>query len=799
VFDVGTIDLGIRWASLKGIIPAAVHLTKVDLVGVRFRRISFVALATITSLAANRVLDAADEKYTNRLIHEKSPYLLQHTHNPVDWYPWGEEAFGKARKENKPIFLSVGYSTCHWCHVMERESFEDPATAKLMNDNFVNIKVDREQRPDIDAVYMTFVQATTGSGGWPMNVWLTPELKPFFGGTYFSPEDKWGQPGLTKVLTKIAEAWKTDREHIIASSDKILRTLQDVTAAPASVEKLSDAVRNKGYEQFASQFDAKFGGFGRAPKFPRPVTLNFLFELSGADPDSKMGRHALEIATFTLRKMAEGGIHDHIGGGFHRYSTDQFWHVPHFEKMLYDQAQLATAYLDAFQITHDPLFEQTARDILDYVRRDMTDKEGGFYSAEDADSLIPIAAVYDRREESTDIGAHRAPLQKNAEGAFYVWSKDEVDRVLGAERARVFDYHYGVEPKGNVQEDLQAEFKNKNILIQRHDLTDTANKFGLTKEKTEQLLAKSRKVLFDARAKRPRPHLDDKIVTAWNGLMISAFAHAYQVLGDGRYLETANRAADFLEQKLYDPNGQALVRSYRQGASDVNGFASDYAFVVQGLLDLYEASFDVRRIGMAMKLQHRQDELFRDAKEGGYFMTSGTDATVLLRMKQTDDMAEPSENSVTALNLLRIGYMLDQSEARQHAEKTLQAFAKQLENAPSSMPQTLVALGWARSKPKQIVIAGKIADVQTKAMLSEVHRHFVPHEVLILADGDAGQQFFADRVEFMKSVSKIDNQPTAYVCENFVCQLPTSNLRTLAGLLTRRPGSNGKASADARP
>jgi uncharacterized protein len=777
VFDVGRIDLGISRAFLKGIIPAAVHLTKVDVVGVRFRRISIVALATITSLAANRVLDAADEKYTNRLIREKSPYLLQHAHNPVDWYPWGKEAFEKARKENKPIFLSVGYSTCHWCHVMEHESFENPATAKLMNDNFVNIKVDREQRPDIDAVYMAFVQATTGSGGWPMNVWLTPDLKPFFGGTYFPPGEKWGQPSLTKVLTKIAEAWKTDREHVIGSSDKILRALQDATAAPASVEKLPDTVRTKAYEEFTSQFDAKFGGFGDAPKFPRPVTFNFLFELAGVDPDSKMGRHALEMATFTLRKMAEGGIHDHIGGGFHRYSTDQFWHVPHFEKMLYDQAQLATAYLEAFQITRNPLFEQTARDILDYVRRDMTDKEGGFYSAEDADSLVA------------------AGKPEHGEGAFYVWSKDEVDRVLGPERAKVFDYHYGVEPTGNVQDDPKGEFKTKNILIQCHDLADTANKFRLTREKTEQLLAEGRKLLFDARAKRPRPHLADKIVTAWNGLMISAFARAHQVLGDGVYLETANRAAYFLEQKLYDPNGHTLLRSYRRGASDVNGFASDYAFVIQGFLDLYEASFDTRSIEMAIKLQRRQDELFRDAKQGGYFMTSGRDANVLLRIMQTDDSAEPSENSVTALNLLRISYMLDQSEARQHAEETLQAFAKQLEIAPSSMPQTLVALGWARSKPKEIVIAGKIADAKTKSMLGEVHRHFVPHEVVILADGDAGQQFLADRVEFMKSVTPINNQPTAYVCENFVCQLPTTNVRTLAELLTRRNPAR-KASAE---
>ncbi|HEY5991807.1 MAG TPA: thioredoxin domain-containing protein [Candidatus Udaeobacter sp.] len=742
---------------------------------------NLLAVISVAGLALSVVgkaaqADSSEHKYTNRLIHEKSPYLLQHAHNPVDWYPWGKEAFNKAKKENKPIFLSVGYSTCHWCHVMERESFENEEIAKLMNDNFVSIKVDREERPDIDQVYMTFVQATTGSGGWPMSVWLTPELKPFVGGTYFPPNDKWGQPGLKKVLNKIAAAWKADRENIVASSDKILRALQSATEASGSAEKISEAVRSKAYQQFASQFDDKFGGFGGPPKFPRPVTFNFLYDAYGADPESKEGKHALEMSIFTLRKMAEGGIHDHIGGGFHRYSTDKFWHVPHFEKMLYDQAQLALAYLDAFQITREPLFEQTARDILDYVRRDMTDREGSFYSAEDADSLL----------------AQGKP--EHAEGAFYVWSKDEIDELLGPERAKIFDYHYGVEPKGNAAEDPQGEFKNKNILIQRHDVSDTAKKFSLTKEKTGQLLTESRKLLFDARGKRPRPHLDDKVVTAWNGLMISAFARAYQVLDDPAYLQVANKAADFIHQKLYHADTNTLLRSYRQGASDVNGFASDYAFLVQGLLDLYEASFDVRRLEWVIRLQQRQDEIFRDAKQGGYFTTSGNDATVLLRMKEADDMAEPSPNSVSALNLLRLGHMLDQDDARRRAEQTLGAFAKQLEAAPSSMPQMLVALLWSRAKPKQVVIAGKADDAATSAMLREVHRHFLPHRLLILADAGAGQQFFGERVEFMKSVGKIDNKPAAYVCENFVCQLPTTDLKTLAKLLTR-PGP-GKASAE---
>jgi hypothetical protein len=741
------------------------------------RLVAPIFLVGLNLFACIAVTAEDGEKYPNRLIHEKSPYLLQHAHNPVDWYPWGKEAFDKAKKENKPIFLSIGYSTCHWCHVMEHESFENPAIARLMNDNFVSIKVDREERPDIDQVYMTFVQATTGSGGWPMTVFLTPDLKPFFGGTYFPPRDKWGQPGLTRVLNKIAETWKSDRERIVTNSDKIISQLQTAIEVAGTAEKVSNSVTRKAYDQFASQFDAKLGGFGESPKFPRPVTLNFLFDFYGNAPESKEAKHALEMALFTLRKMAEGGIHDHLGGGFHRYSTDKFWHVPHFEKMLYDQAQLAIAYLTAFQITRDPFFEKTARDILDYVRRDMTDREGGFYSAEDADSLL----------------AQGKP--EHAEGAFYVWPKDEIDRLLGAERAKVFDYQFGVEPNGNAPEDPQGEFKNKNVLIQRHDAADTAKKFGITKGEVERLVGESGKILFDARAMRPRPARDDKIVTAWNGLMISAFARAYQVLDDPAYMQAANKAADFIQQKLYRTDTNTLLRSYRQGASNVNGFASDYAFLVQGLLDLYEASFDTGWIEWAMRLQQRQDELFANAKEGGYYSTSEKDSDVLLRMKEADDTAEPSPNSVTALNLLRLGYMFDQTDARHSAEKTIKAFATQIERATTSAPQMLVALSWSRSKPKQVVVAGRADDAATQAMLREVHRHFVPHEVLILADGGKNQQFFSDRVEFMKSVSEIDNRATAYVCENFVCQLPTNDLRTLADLLVHGKTS-GKTSAE---
>src|SRR6266566_1693552 len=494
-----------------------------------------------------------EREHTNRLAYEKSPYLLQHAHNPVDWYPWGEEAFAKARHENKPIFLSVGYSTCHWCHVMAHESFESEEVAAIMNREFVNIKVDREERPDVDRVYMIFVQATTGGGGWPMSVWLTPHLEPFVGGTYFPPEDRFGQPAFNRVLQRIAEAWKNDREKISKQGANIVDALREAAKDQTSAGRIDAAILESAYQQFARTFDAHEGGFGGAPKFPRPVTLNFLTRFHARNPDSDPGQHALEMVLLTLRKMTSGGMHDHIGGGFHRYSVDGHWHVPHFEKMLYDQAQLASAYLDAFQITGDTEFAATARDILDYVRRDMTSPEGGFYSAEDADSPVPVAAVYDRRNES-EVGARRAPLQKNAEGAFYVWTKQEIDDALG-EDARVFSFHYGVEENGNAPAgtDPHGEFVGKNILIERHSIAETARfrstgipPLGPTRaspvdgkgeDSVERLLAQSRQKLFSIRSKRPRPHLDDKIIAAWNGLMISAFARAAQVLDEPHYLE----------------------------------------------------------------------------------------------------------------------------------------------------------------------------------------------------------------------------------------------------------------------
>src|SRR6266566_5311915 len=553
----------------------------------RFGFLALTWLVTSTHSAADPT--PARSEHTNRLAGEKSPYLLQHAHNPVDWYPWGEEAFAKARRENKPIFLSIGYSTCHWCHVMEHESFESEEVAAIMNREFVNIKVDREERPDVDRVYMTFVQATTGGGGWPMSVWLTPDLKPFVGGTYFPPEDRYGQPAFKTVLERVATAWKENHDKIVEQGGKIVAALRESQSTATAEGKIDAAILDAAYQQIDRSYDPKEGGFGNAPKFPRPVTLNFLTRFYARDPKRESGKHALEMTLFTLRKMAAGGMHDHIGGGFHRYSVDRYWHVPHFEKMLYDQAQLAVAYQDAFQITRDKQYESVARDILDYVTRDMTSKESGFFSAEDADSPVVAPTPRDLSAVASAKADDRGHVETK-EGAFYIWTKKEIDEALG-DAAEIFDFHYGVQPHGNAPEgsDPQDEFRGKNILIERHTNRETAEHFKKTEEQIAKLLAQNREKLFAIRSKRPRPHLDDKIIAAWNGLMISAFARAARVLDEPRYLEIATRAAKFLGTNLYEEKSKLLYRNYRGSRSNIEGFADDYAFVIQGLLDLYEA------------------------------------------------------------------------------------------------------------------------------------------------------------------------------------------------------------------
>jgi len=504
------------------------------------------------------------------------------------------------------------------------------------------------------------------------------------------------------------------------------------------------------------------------------VTLNLLSRFYARDPKSEAGKHALEMDLLTLRKMAAGGMHDHIGGGFHRYSVDRYWHVPHFEKMLYDQAQLAVAYLDAFQITQDRQYESVARDILDYVARDMTSKEGGFFSAEDADS--PVVAGND------DPG-----YRKTAEGAFYVWTKKEIDTALGDAAAEIFDFHYGVQSHGNAPEgsDPQDEFRGKNILIQRHTIRETSERFKKSEEEVAKSLAHCRKILFGIRAKRPRPHLDDKIIAAWNGLMISAFARAAEVFDEPRYLEIATRAANFLRENVYDSSRKVLYRNYRGGRSDIEGFADDYAFVIQGLLDLYEASFDIQWLKLAIELQDTQDRLFFDEKNGGYFSTSGKDDSVFLRMKDDNDSAEPASSSIAASNLLRLSQFRDDPAAAgaERAKKTIDAFAPTLSHFASAMPQMLVALDFGLSKPRQIVIAGKPGAAETKALLREVHRHFLPKTILLLADAAEGQKYLGEKHEAIRAMSMVDGKPAAYVCENFTCKAPVTDPKELAALL----------------
>ncbi len=709
-------------------------------------------------------------QYTNRLIHEKSPYLLLHAHNPVDWYPWGEEAFAKAKRENKPIFLSVGYYTCHWCHVMERESYSNPAIAELLNRWFVSIKVDREERPDIDNEYMSFVEATTGSGGWPMNVFLTPDLKPFFGGTYFPPEDKYGATGLRTLLPRIAELWSKQREQTMRSAEGITEKLQRAvnSGVGGGGSPLQAGVLDKTYEQIRLSYDGANGGFGEVPRFARPVVPDYLLRYW-----SRTGKKdALEMVLNNLRAMAVGGVHDQIGGGFHRYSTDGQWRVPHFEKMLYDQAQLAMLYTEAYQATRDLFYANVTRDILDFTLREMRRPEGGFYSALDADS----------------------PIQKDkaehGEGAFYAWTSAEIEQLLGREMATVFDFRYGVEAGGNVpsRQDIEGWLKGKNVLYESHSLADTAKKFGTTQAQTNQILNEAKKKLFARRSRRPPPPVDTKIITAWNGLMISALAIASQVLEEPKYLEAANRAKSFLQVHAYQPHSGKLKRRYRAGSADIDGYLDDYAFLNQGLLDLYEASFDVRLLSWAVRLHGTQERLFWDQKQGGFFTTSGQDRSILLRTREAYDGVEPSPNSVAAMNLLRLWQITDQQSYKDKADKTLAAFGPGLDQRPEAMPYMMSALNLSLAKPRQIVIAGMRGAEDTRALLRLVWQRYIPNRVLLLADGAEGQKQLAHWVPSLATVTRKQGHATAYICENYICNLPTADPQVVARLLDRSPG-----------
>lgn len=702
-----------------------------------------------------------EDKTPNRLIKEKSPYLLQHAFNPVDWYPWGEEAFEAARQQDKPIFLSIGYSTCHWCHVMERESFENDRVAAVMNENFVSIKIDREERPDIDTIYMMATQAMTGSGGWPMSVFLTHDLKPFYAGTYFPVESRLGLPGFMDVLKFIRDSWANDQDNILNVAERITSSLQEQISQASSTEVLPRGLDAMAFAQIASSYDAQYGGFGRAPKFPRPVTPSYLLRHYHFNSDES----ALDMATKTLTAMAEGGMYDQIGGGFHRYSTDREWHVPHFEKMLYDQAQLASVYVDAYQLTGDAEFAKVAREVLDYVLRDMTSPKGGFYSAEDADSPFP-----DRPDE-------------HGEGVYYVWTNTEIDDLLDPESSAIFKARFGVAAGGNVKNDPQNEFGGKNILFKARDAEQLSLSQSIDRAQVEQMLLKARGQIFRARSKRPRPQLDDKIVTSWNGLMISALAKAYQVLREDRYLAAAKKAASFIQISLYESDEHTLLRRYRNGEAGLPAQLDDYAFLAQGLIDLYESTGEVNWLRWAIDLTESQLSFFWDGENGGFFDSSQNDALHVLRTKSWTDMAEPSGNSIAALNLLRLAEMTDNDDWRQKGPQTMSAFSTQFSSSPSSSPQMMTAYDFANNTTKQIVIAGKLDAPDTKRMLEEAHRHFLPNRVLLLADGAEGQQFLGERLAFIRNVRPLRGKATAFVCEHYVCKLPTTDVEVMGRLL----------------
>ncbi len=674
----------------------------------------------------------------NRLIHEKSPYLLQHAHNPVDWYAWGKEAFAAARERDLPIFLSIGYSTCHWCHVMERESFENEAVAKVLNENFIPVKVDREERPDLDRVYMLFVQSSTGSGGWPMSVWLTPDGRPFFGGTYFPPESAFGRPGFGDLLEHLARAWREERERIEHNSTLAVEQLRSISGLEQAAGRAGQEALDGTYQEFRRSFDARRGGFGFAPKFPRPSVLNFLVRYA----DFAHQEDARAMALMTLDAMARGGMHDHLGGGFHRYSVDERWFVPHFEKMLYDQAQLAVSYLEAFQLTRQPRFAEVARGIFEYVLRDLTHPEGGFYSAEDADSA-----------------ADPGKPQEKSEGAFYLWTHAELVNILDREDAEIFARRFGVAENGNVDRDPHGEFRGKNILYQARD----------PQPGEEERLARSAAKLLAIRCRRPRPHLDDKVLAGWNGLMISAFAKGAQILQEPRYAQAARAAQRFLWSRLWRASEETLLRRFRDGEAAIEGFLDDYAYLINGLIDLYETQFNAADLVWAEKLAGHAIERFEDQQTGGFFSTQAGQDDLVLRLKDDYDGAEPSGNSMLAIALLRLARMRSRGDFRRSAERTLEAFAGRMASAGPGVPQMLVALMMATGKPAEIVLAGPREGLDE--MVRVVRSRFLPNAVVMLT---------SDAPTFLPG---INDGPTAYVCEDFACQLPVTTAAALEKLL----------------
>ena len=685
-------------------------------------------------------------KHTNRLSNETSPYLLQHAHNPVDWYSWGEEALARAKREDKPILLSIGYSACHWCHVMERESFENEGIAAIMNQHFVNIKVDREERPDLDEIYMNAVQIMTRQGGWPMTMFLTPGLQPFYGGTYFPPDDRYGRPGFANVLQAVAAAYRDRRGDVSKQADEIVEHLTQMSSVSDHGHDLTTDLLDGAFRHYRSTFDSQFGGFGDAPKFPPSMGLPFLLRywLRTENPN------ALEMAELTLEKMALGGMYDQLGGGFHRYSTDAVWLVPHFEKMLYDNAQLVVAYLEAYQATKKPLYCEVAKETLDYVLREMYDAEkGGFYSAQDADS-------------------------EGVEGKFFVWSLDEVGRILGRENAEIFCEYYDITESGN--------FEGESILHVQTPLDIFAKKLRRDEAELEAILLEEKQKLFEVREGRIKPGLDDKILTSWNGIMIRGMAVGYQLLNDQRYLEAAEKSADFILTELSQADG-LLLRTYRAGKSHLNAYLEDYSYLSAGLVALYEASFNPRWLQQAERLTEIMIEQFWDDSSSGFFFTGKAHESLIVQSKSAYDSATPSGTAMAVHSLLRLAKHLDRPDFREKAVQALGLYYHQMENAPSGSGQLLCELEFLLSTPREIAVVGEKNADDTKVVLQEIHGRFLPNKILALLDPSNNKSSADVSTPLTAGKTQIEGKATVYVCENYACQVPTTDVVELGTLL----------------
>ena len=675
----------------------------------------------------------------NRLIHESSPYLRQHANNPVEWYPWGPEALERAVREDKPILLSVGYSACHWCHVMERESFEDPGIAALMNEHFVSIKVDREERPDIDSIYMGAVQAMTGQGGWPMTVFLTPDGKPFYGGTYFPPEERGGLPSFPRVLTTMADVYRNRRGDVVNTTNQLIAHMRQMTRSAPGIEPLTDDIMVGAARELRKQFDDKYGGFGLQPKFPQPMTLEFLLRqyLRTEDPT------VLEMVELTLDQMARGGIYDQLGGGFHRYSTDTYWLVPHFEKMLYDNALLARLYLHGFQVTGRPMYRRIVKETLDYVVREMTAPEGGFYSAQDADS-------------------------EGVEGKFFVWRPEEIVEVLGADDGKLVNDYYGVTIHGN--------FEGRSILNVPTPLPDFARNVGMDVDALEQRLREAKAKLMERRSLRIAPERDDKALTSWNGLMLAAFAEAAVVLERDDYREVAEANGAFLLNHLVDESGR-LLRTYKDGQAKLYGYLEDYSFLVDGLLLLHEATFGERWLQAAIELGGAMADLFWDETSQQFYDTGSDHEELVIRPRDLTDNAAPAGSSMAVSVLLRLAILTGDSAYNARAATSLRSANAVMQRFPTAAGHWLGALDFYLSKTKEIVVVGERGDGGTAELVREVFRNYLPNRVFVGSPEGIGG---GSDLPLLQDRHLTNGRPTAYVCENYVCQLPVNGAGELA-------------------